>query len=68
MVMFFLVAKSINVLIVSVVGGCGVKTLINVLAGHVGKHKPAGLCLECLLTYGKHLFRPRQGCDVAGSE
>ena len=37
MVMFFLVAKSINVLIVSVVGGGGVKTVINVLAGHVGK-------------------------------
>ena len=60
MVMFFLVAKSINVLIVSVVVGCGVKTLINVLAWHVGKHKPAGLCLECLLTHGK----PRQDCDV----
>ena len=50
--MFFLVAKSNDVLIVSVVGGGGVKTVINVLAGHVGKHKPASssLCLECLLT------------------
>ena len=63
MVMFFLVAKSIDVLIVSVVGG-GVKTVINVLAGHVGKHKPAPLCLECLLTHGK----PYLDCDVTGSE
>ena len=62
MVMFFLVVTPIDVLIVSVVGG--VKTVINVLAGHVGKHKPAGLCLECLLTHGK----PRQDCDVTGSE
>ena len=52
MVIFFLVAKSIYVLIVSVVGSGGVKTVVNVLAGHVGKHKPAGLCLECLLTHG----------------
>ena len=66
MVMIFLVAKPINVLIVSAVGGCGWwgKTVINVPAGHVGKHKPAGLCLECLLTHGK----PRQDCDVTGSE
>ena len=64
MVMFFLVAKSIDVLIVSVVGGGGVKTVKNMLAGHVGKHKPAGLCLDCLLTHGK----PRQDCDVTGSE
>ena len=55
MVMFFLVANSIDVLIVSVVGGGGVKTVINMLAGHVGKHKPAGLCLECLLIDGKPL-------------
>ena len=45
MVMFFLVAKPINVLIVSVVGGWA-KTMP---AGHVGKHKPAGLCLVCPL-------------------
>ena len=63
MVMFFLVAKSIDVLIVSVVGG-GVKTVINVLAGHMGKCKSADLCLVCLLTHGK----PRQDCDVTGSE
>ena len=46
--MFFLVAKLIDALIVSVVGG-GVNTVIRVLAGHVGKHKPAGLCLVCPL-------------------
>ena len=33
-------------------GGGGVKTVINVLAGHVGKHKLTGLCLSAYLPMG----------------